>query len=124
MTTLFSIIESPAFPNFGAFFSQHKIEETIFSSMRKALSQLKKQQPDYIVCEFHYRYGTDYAGCTVSNLDVLLATLQKYSPDTSVIVLVEKSEREYVNKLTDLFPIHAVIVYPVQVPDMEAALSL
>jgi len=123
MTTLFSIIESPTFPNFGAFFSQHKIEETIFPSMRKALSQLKKQQPDYIVCEFFYGYGNNYAGVNVSNLDVMMHTLEKYSPETKVIVLVGKSERQYVDKLIELFPIHAVLVYPIQVPDMETALS-
>jgi DNA-binding NarL/FixJ family response regulator len=123
MPTLFSIIESPTFPNFGAFFKELGIEETRITSMRKALSLLKKQQPDYIVCEFFYGYGNNYAGVNVCNLDVMLYSLQKYSPDTRVVVLVDKSEREYVDKLIELFPLHAVLVYPITPQDMKVALS-
>jgi len=96
MPTLLSIIESPTFPNFGDFFHKLGIKETQIPSMRKALSLLKKQQPDYIVCEFSYGYGNNYAGVNICNLDVMLHTLEKYSPDTRVVVMVDKSEREYV----------------------------
>ena len=81
--------------------------------MRKALVQLKKQPPDYIVAEFFYGYGNNYAGVNISNLDVLLSSLQKYAPAARVIVLVDKAERKYVDKLNDLFPLHAVVQYPV-----------
>ena len=123
MSTLLSIIESPTFPNFGNFFQKLGIEETQITSMRKALSLLKKQQPNFIICEFFYGYGNNYAGVNVCNLDVMLHTLEKYSPDTRVIVLVDKSEREYVDKLIELFPVHAVLVYPIKPQQMEAALS-
>ncbi len=123
MLTLFSIIESPTFPDFGDFFQKLGIEETQISSMRKTLSLLKKQQPDYIVCEFSYGYGNNYAGVNICNLDVMLHTLEKYSPDTRVIVLVDKSEQEYVDKLIELFPIHAVLVYPIKPQQLEAALN-
>lgn len=123
MRTLFSIIESPTFPDFGSLFKGLGIAETKITSMRKALILLKKQQPDFIVCEFFYGYGNNYAGVNICNLDVMLYSLQKYSPDTRVIVLVDKSEREYVDKLLELFPIHAVLVYPITVADMETALS-
>ena len=91
--------------------------------MRKALSLLKKQQPDFIICEFFYGYGNNYAGVNICNLDVMLYSLQKYSPDTRVIVLVDKAERQYVDKLIELFQLHAVLVYPVKAHDLEAALS-
>ena len=91
--------------------------------MRKALSLLKKQQPNFIICEFFYGYGNNYAGVNVCNLDVMMHTLEKYSPDTRVIILVDKSEREYVDKLIDLFPVHAVLVYPIKPQQMETALS-
>ncbi len=123
MSTLLSIIESPTFPDFGDFFHKLNIKETQIPSMRKALSLLKKQQPDFIVCEFSYGYGNNYAGVNICNLDVMLHTLEKYSPDTRVIVLVDKSEREYVDKLIELFPIHAVLVYPIKPQQLEAALN-
>ena len=77
--TLFSIIESSGHPNFTELYNSLDIEEIKINSMRKAISTLKKQQPDFIVAEFFYGYGNNYAGVNISNLDVLLYSLQKYS---------------------------------------------
>jgi len=89
--------------------------------MRKALAALKKQKPDYIAAEFFYGYGNNYAGVNISNLDVMLYSLQKYSPDTKVIVFVDKKERCYVDKLNDILPLYAVLQFPVS-PDKVANL--
>jgi NADH:ubiquinone oxidoreductase subunit C len=121
-TTLLSIIESALHPNLSATYKQLGINETRHNSMRKALAALKSQPFDFIVAEFFYGYGSNYAGVNISNLDVMLYSLQKYSPDTRVIVLVEKSEREYVDKLNDIFPLHAVLKYPVSESDMKQIL--
>jgi len=109
---LFSIIESSAHPNFASLYQQLGIQEYCFNSMRKVIKQLKTHQPDYIVAEFFYGFGNNYAGVNISNLDVMLYTLQKYSPDTKVIVLVDKEERQYVDKLNDIIPLHAVLIRP------------
>lgn len=122
MTKVLSIIESTMSPDCGAFYQQLGFTETRVSSMRKALAAVKKTDFDFIVCEFMYRYGNDYAGCTVSNLDVLLASLQKYAPKTKVIAIVEKSELQYVNRLTDQFPLHEVLVHPITPDALHAAL--
>ena len=92
--------------------------------MRKTISTLKKQQPDYIVAEFFYGYGNNYAGVNISNLDVLLYSLQKYSAHTKVIVLVDKSEYQHVDKLNDIIKLHDVIKYPVNNEQMQKVLSL
>ena len=92
-------------------------------SMRKAISELKKQTPDVVVAEFFYGYGNNYAGVNISNLDVLLFSLQKSAPEARVIVLVEKPERQYVDKLNDILPLHAVLQQPVTAADMEAVLK-
>ena len=110
---LFSIIESPIHPDFSKLYQSLQFQEVRLSSMRKALALLKKQQPDFIVAEFFYGYGNNYAGVNISNLDVLLSSLQKYTPEAKMIVLVEKTERQYVDKLNELFPLHAVLQYPV-----------
>jgi len=34
-------------------------------------------------------------------------------------VIVEKSERQYVDKRNELFPMHAVFVYPAKETEME-----
>ena len=122
MPSLLSIIESNLHPNFAALYQRLGIEENKVGSIRKAINLLKNQQPDFIVCEFFYGYGNNYAGVNISNLDVLLSTLQKYSPESKVVVIVEKSERQYVDKLNELLPLHAVLVYPAKESEMVALL--
>jgi len=123
MPVLFSIAESPTHPDFSDLYQRLAITEVKLGSMRKAISELKKQTPDVIVAEFFYGYGNNYAGVNISNLDVLLFSLQKAAPEARVIVLVEKSERQYVDKLNDILPLHAVLQQPVVEADMEAALK-
>ncbi len=121
--TLLSIIESPAHPNFSDFYKTLEIDEIKLTSMRKAISSLKKQQPDFIVAEFYYGYGNNYAGVNISNLDVLLYSLQKYSAQTKVIVLVDKSEFKYVDKLNDIIKLHAILKYPVSKNQLQKPLT-
>lgn len=109
---LFSIIESPLHPNFTQIYQEMGLEDVRLNSMRKALGALKKQIPDYIVAEFFYGYGNNYAGVNISNLDVLLYSLQKYAPQAKVIVLVDKKEREYVDKLNEILPLYGVLQFP------------
>ena len=123
MPTLLSIIESNMHPDFGSLYQRLGIKESKVGTIRKAISLLKNQQPDFIVCEFFYGYGNNYAGVNISNLDVLLSTLQKYSPRSKVIVIVEKSERQYVDKLNELLPLHGVFIYPAREKEMEQLLS-
>jgi hypothetical protein len=120
--TLYSIFESGAYPKFSELYDSLDIEETQFSSMRKAISALKKQ-PDYIVAEFEYGYGNNYAGVNISNLDVMLYSLQKYSPETKVIVLVDKSEFQYVEKLNEIIELKDIFKYPVNKEQLKKAIT-
>jgi len=120
---VFSIIESPLHPNFVNLYQSLDIENVQFNSMRKALSHLKKQKPDFVVAEFFYGYGNNYAGVNVSNLDVFLCSLQKYAPEAKVIVMVEKEERKYVDKLSALFSLHAVLQHPVSAQTIREKLT-
>jgi len=121
--TLYSIIESPLFPDLFDLCQALQINEIRFDSMRKAISRLRTDKPDIVVGEFVYGYGNNYAGVNVSNLDVFLYSLQKYAPTAKVIVVVEKAERAYVNKLAELFELHAILTLPVSIDRLEAVLS-
>jgi len=123
VTTLFSVIESPAHPNFTALYRRLEVNEVKFNSMRKVIAELKRQQPDFIVAEFSYGYSNNYAGVNISNLDVMLASLRKYAPQARVIVLVDKAEQRYVSKLAALFPLYAVLQFPVQEQQIEVLLT-
>jgi hypothetical protein len=120
---LFSIVESPLHPDFSALYRQLALREFKFGSMRKAIAALKSRTPDIVVAEFIYGYGNNYAGVNVSNLDVFLYSLQKYSSDCTLVVLVDKSEMQYVDKLSALFPVHAVLQHPVQQQEMRQCLA-
>jgi len=122
MKTLFSIIESSAHPNFTELYNSLGIQESKISSMRKAIAALKKQQPDFIIAEFFYGYGNNYAGVNISNLDVLLYSLQKYSAQTKVIALVDKDEFKYVDKLNEIIKLHDVFKFPVRKEKLQESL--
>lgn len=119
---IYSIIESPAHPNFTLLYSRLDLTELRFSSQRKAMSELKKQPAGILVAEFFYGFGNNYAGVNVSNLDVMLSSLPRYSPDTKIIVLAQKEQYPHVDKLAQLFTLHQILPLPVTEKQMEAVL--
>ena len=124
MPILFSIIESPLHQDFSALYHKQGLQQIKLTSMRKAITELKKQTPDFVVVEFFYGYGNNYAGVNISNLDVFLHSLQRYTPETKVIVLVDKAERQYVDKLKEMFSLHGILIQPASTEEMESLLSL
>ena len=121
--TLLSIVESPTHPDFSGIYRRLGINETRVGTIRKAISQLKSQTPDFVVAEFFYGYGNNYAGINISNLDVFLYSLQKFAPAARVIVMVDKTERCHVDKLNEILPLHAVLQQPVRGTAMEDLLK-
>lgn len=121
--TLYTILESPRHPDFSALYRRRGICELRMSSMRKAISELKRRPPDFVVAEFFYGYGNNYAGVNISNLDVLLYSLQRYAPQARVIVLVDKSERNHVDKLNEILPLAGVLTHPVAAVELETLLD-
>jgi len=119
---IYSIIESPAHPGFTSLYTRLGLTELRFSSQRKAMSELKKQPAAILVAEFFYGFGNNYAGVNVSNLDVMLSSLPRYSPDTKIIVLAQKEQYPHVDKLAQLFTLHQILALPVNEKQMEEAL--
>ncbi len=120
---VYSIIDSPACPSVSAEYRQRGITEEIFNTTRKAISRLKKHPPDALVAEFRYGYANNYAGVNISNLDVMLMTMQRYAPQTRVIVLVSKNERQHVDQLNAIFPLHKILVFPVSPAEIADAVA-
>ncbi len=123
-TTLLSIIESPRHPHFLALYHRLHVQEESVNSVRNANKYLKKNNPDIIVAEFFYGYSNNYSGVHISNLDVLLVTVRKYAPHTKIIVLVDKSEEQYVGQLNNIFPLAAVQVLPITETTMQSLLEV
>jgi DNA-binding NarL/FixJ family response regulator len=123
MPLIFSIAESPAHPDYSSLYRRLGLDHERLDSMRKAMAALKKSRPDFVVAEFFYGFGNNYAGVNVSNLDVFLHSLRRYAPEAKVIVLVDKSEAQFVDKLAALFPLYEVIVQPVRETQLEKVLG-
>jgi hypothetical protein len=124
MQTLYSLIESPFPPDFSALYRRLDIAAERFDSARNLHRALQKQPPDFFVGEFVYGWGNNYAGANVSNLDVTIRTLQRFAPQAKVIVFIHPREEPHIGKLLELFPVHAVLSYPVTEQAMQAALQI
>ena len=75
---LFSIVESPAHPDFSRLYRRLGFEEIRLGSMRKAIGQLKMTPPDIVVAEFFYGYGNNYL------LTILLENFDEITKDRAV----------------------------------------
>ncbi len=122
MKTLYALVESPFSPHFPDLYRELGIVAERFDSARNLHRALQKQAPDFFLGEFIYGWGNDYAGATVSNLDVTLRTLQCTAPQAQMIVFMQPSQAPHIGKLLELFPVHAVLQYPVSEEQMRDVL--
>lgn len=114
---IFSLIEMPEFPKVAHLYEPLGFDEQPFYSSRKLINKLKKTKPDIIVAQFHYLYGSDYASCHLSNLDSVIATLQKYSDYQPKLVLFAlKQDLKFIEKLTEHYQGFAQSIDAIQLP--------
>ncbi len=123
MKTLFSIIESPLHPKLSPLFTRLGFDEVQLTSTRKAVGQLKKQKPDLVVADFVYGYSNNYSGIHISNLDVFLMSMQKFAPDTKVVILAAKDELKYAEKMREICPIAAILPFNAKDTELEKVLA-
>jgi len=119
---LYDIVESPSHPDLGPLSRELGLRRIVFNAQRKALNSLRREPPDRVVADFFYGYGNNYAGANVSNLDVLLRSLQRFAPSARIIVLAGPGEIAHIPQLTALFDLHAVIALPADPAELRTAL--
>ncbi len=110
---LFSVKLSPLHPELSGLYTKLGITEHSFNSERKAIQALRKTTPDIVIADFIYGYGNNYAGVNVSNLDVILYSLQKSAPKVNVFLLCEKNEIQFTARLPSVVNIKGPYLYPV-----------
>lgn len=120
---LYDIIESPGHPDLVGLCEELRYQRLSFTNQRKAIAELKRRPPEVVAADFFYGYGNNYAGANVSNLDVLLRSLQRFAPEARVVVFADRTEFAHTSKLSDLFRLHAIFPLPVAQTDLEQALS-
>jgi len=115
---LLSIIELGGYPDFKPLYRRAGFEVETVSSVRKALGLMKKLSPDVIVAEFNFQ--SDFRDRT-SSLESLLAVVQRM-PKTKVIVFYEKEHAHQLTRLTNHYPIHEALPFPIDPARLEQSL--
>ena len=123
MKTLYSLVQFPFAAHFPDLYQELGIVVERFDSARNLHRAIQKQPPDFFLGEFMYGWANDYAGNTISNLDVTLRTLQAAAPKTKIILVMQPSEEAHIGKLLEVFSVDAVLKYPINEEQMRAALQ-
>ena len=116
---LLSIVELGGYPNFTPLYQELGYEVVIETRMRKALSMLKKREPDVIVAEFNFQ--SDFRDRT-SSLESLLAAVQRL-PGTRVIVFYEQEFTVQFDRLRARMPVYKALTFPVEESMLQASLQ-
>jgi DNA-binding NtrC family response regulator len=117
---LLALVELGEYPNFVPLYQCQGYQVEMVNSVRKAQAWLKRHKPKVVVAEF---YADPQFRDRLSNLESLLATLQRYNIDARVIVLIDKRYLENLEKVKQRYQVHTVLTYPVEMSAMRAALE-
>jgi len=106
---LLMIVELGGYPDFSPIYRTAGYQVESASSMRKALSLLKKNDYAMVVCEFNFQ--SDFRDRT-SSLESMMAVLQR-KPETQIIVFYEQEFAHQFERISSRFPFHAALSFPI-----------
>lgn len=113
--SLLIIMERGGYPDFSSIFNRAGYRVNIEMTMRKAMSQLKKNTPDIVIAEFNFQ--TDFRDRS-SSLESLMATLQRF-PEVKIIVFYEKDHVSHFNRLKERYEFHCTLEFPISEQKLE-----
>ena len=93
------------------------INQKNFPTSRKMISQIKKQEPDYIITEFIY---SPSLGTQISGLDGIFGAVERFCQNTKLIVYTENRFRQHLETVREKYTIHYVLEYPVIQEDLRS----
>ncbi|MEW8506176.1 MAG: hypothetical protein AB2598_05690 [Candidatus Thiodiazotropha sp.] len=117
---LLALVELGGYPNFVPLYQRCGYQVEMVNSVRKAQAWLKRHHPRVVVAEY---YADPQFRDRISNLESLLATLQRYGVEAKVIVLIDRKYLENLEKVKQRYPVHAVLTFPIETAGMQAALE-
>jgi DNA-binding NtrC family response regulator len=117
---LLALVELGGYPNFVPLYQRYGFRVEMVNSVRKAQAWLKRHSPAVVVAEF---YADPQFRDRISNLESLLATLQRYEVKAKVIVLIDRKHLDNLYKVKQRYPVHAVLTFPIETSSMQAALE-
>ncbi|MEW8084211.1 MAG: hypothetical protein AB2745_11815 [Candidatus Thiodiazotropha endolucinida] len=117
---LLALVELGGYPNLVPLYQRNGYRVEMVNSVRKAQAWLKRHRPSVVVAEF---YADPQFRDRLSNLESLLATLQRYQANAKVIVLLDKKHLDNLEKVKQRYPVHAVLTFPLNESGMQAVLE-
>ncbi len=117
---MLALVELGGYPNFVPLYQRYGFRVEMVNSVRKAQAWLKHHRPAVVVAEF---YADPQFRDRISNLESLLATLQRYDVKAKVIVLIDQKYLDNLQKVKQRYPVHVVLTFPVETSGMQAALE-
>ena len=117
---LLSIVEMGGYPDFSTLYRRAGFLPEKAHSMRKAQLWLKRNRPAVVVAEFHF---DPELRDRMSNLESLLAGLQRYAPAAKVIVFIQQEHRSRLEKVRSRYSVHGALDYPIDEALLEILLE-
>ena len=117
---LLAIVEQGGYPDFTTLYEKAGHEVRTLQGLRKALTVIRDWQPDTVVGEF--RYSPTY-GSQLSNLESIMAALQRHAPQARLIVLHDREHLRHVQGLAARFPLRATLAFPVDIQALAQAVE-
>lgn len=117
---LLSIIELGGYPNFTPLYESAGYRVETVTSVRKALSFIKKKAPDIVIAEFNFQ--SDFRDRT-SSMETLMAVLEQKAPETRVVVFYESGFSHQFDKLRANYSFYRELSFPIDEKALAACLS-
>ncbi len=108
--SLLFIIEYGVYPELIRALRQGVAEVKVEHQMRRSLSFLKRNRPRVVIAEFYHEPAFRDR---VSNLESMLAHLQRNLPEVITIVLYNPEDERYLQQLLERFPVNHLLPTPV-----------
>jgi DNA-binding NtrC family response regulator len=117
---LLALVELGGYPNFMPLYKRHGYQVEMVNSVRKAQAWLKKHQPKVVVAEF---YVDPEFRDRLSNLESLLATLQRYANQAKVIVFIDHHHLQRLEGVKQCYSIFGALEFPIQEERLDELLN-
>ena len=117
---LLALVELGGYPNFMPLYKRHGYQAEMVNSVRKAQAWLKQHRPAVVVAEF---YVDPQFRDRLSNLESLLATLQRYNISAKVIVFIDHHYLERLEGVKQRYGIFGALEFPIQEQQLDELLK-
>ena len=117
---LLALVELGGYPNFMPLYKRHGYQVEMVNSVRKAQAWLKHHRPAVVVAEF---YVDPQFRDRLSNLESLLATLQRYNISAKVIVFIDQHYLPRLEGVKQRYGIFGALEFPIQEQQLDELLN-